>query len=139
LRCACEYFFNLLKTSTVAILSQELVLTVNTFSWLSRHGAQTSSIIITVPSKNSGQFVKLTKSRYLHSLSQPMQYDQFAAKQVCLVSNNIDLRLGPTFRWAWSRSILLANVILDQYIYKNVRKYFHFVREILEGTVCARF
>ena len=85
-------------------------------------------LLIQCPPKVLGQFVKWTKSQYPRNSNHPMQYNQFSAKMMLGIK-----QYGSTIRpdldpYCLQRSLKI-NILLV-----NIRKYFHLIQELLEGT-----
>ena len=90
---------------------------------------------IQYPPKVLGQFVKLTNSQYAQNSIHPMQNNQFLAKndvgqQTIWIKDQAQCIVGPDLDPYGLKRSLKSNIFLE-----IVGKYFHFVRELLEGTV----
>ena len=89
----------------------------------------------TVPSKSSWTLCKLTETVYQQNSSHPMQNNQFSAKndagfQIIWIEDQAPRSVGPDLDPYCLKRSFRINIFLE-----IVGKYFHFVRELLEGTV----
>jgi len=89
-----------------------------------------------VPSKSSWTICKINKSQYPLNSSHAMQNKQFSVKndtgyQTIWIEDQAPRFVGPDLDPYCLKRSFKINIFLE-----IVRKYFHFVHELLEGTLC---